>query len=78
MSEVQLKNRDVTMGKVSEVLKKCANFGNNFDWCNSNCDLCYICDGMSTVQDASKVQEPDLFGRFKRLLARLFTFRGGK
>lgn len=40
------------LGRVSEVVLKCPNFGKDYDFCNKNCTLYDFCDRVESVQSA--------------------------
>lgn len=61
-----------TIGKVSEVTQRCPNFF-NWDWCQENCPLYFLCDDIAIIQDISKLQQERSIGRIKGFIKRLET-----
>lgn len=49
--EDAIKARDVTLGKIADIVLGCPYFG-NYDWCVNNCTIYQFCDGVYEVQKA--------------------------
>ena len=51
--EDAIKSRDITLGKIADIVLSCPYFG-NYDWCVNNCALYLFCDGVYEAQKAEK------------------------
>lgn len=67
-------NTERTLGRVSEVVRKCHNFF-DWDWCQDNCPMYLLCDEIASIQDISKLSKKESRERFKRILKHLEALR---
>ena len=67
-----IEDTEKTIGKVAEVTQRCSNFF-NWDWCQENCPLYFLCDDIAVIQDISKLQQERSIGRIKGFIKRLET-----
>ncbi len=67
-----IEDTEKTIGKVADITQRCPNFF-NWDWCQENCPLYFLCDDIAIIQDISQLQQERSIGRIKGFIKRLET-----
>lgn len=63
-----------TLGRVADVIIRCPNFF-DWDWCQENCPMYLLCDGIAATQDVSKLSKKETMERIKGLLKYIESLR---
>ncbi len=63
-----------TLGRVADVIIRCPNFF-DWDWCQENCPMYLLCDGIAATQDVSKLSKKETMERIKGLLKYVESLR---
>lgn len=63
-----------TLGRVADVIIRCPNFF-DWDWCQENCPMYLLCDGVATTQDVSKLSKTETMERLRGLLKYIEALR---
>ncbi len=63
-----------TLGRVADVIIRCPNFF-DWDWCQENCPMYLLCDGVAATQDVSKLSKKETMERLRGLLKHIEALR---